>query len=378
MDLADMYVKGKVKFEVGGDSVGQGSYGTVFSANAVLSDDAKSRALSSPLVLKTIKNATSTPAAEFEIQAMLTSTRPSVETGILKLISPEGVMIRCDTVFSSLCTKLRTETLRDEILFNHFVVNFIESMNRALNTLRDSHVVHADIKPANIGMRFKKNGDIYFVLFDFGSAKTDEQIDAGDDLKGTPGYGAPESWEKNKNLPIQNKEKIDIYAVGRTLLSLFMIIESGLLSLQNVVAQYEVEKNSQKPKVVDHVERLELISSDSNFSSKLGRLITGICEQLPENRLSLKHCEIIADQLRNALPRLSSEDQSGLYKWYRELIGPAPTVTKSSFFQSPREESPKMSNDLKKPASNDLKKPASNDLCGTDLWTGSAILPRVL
>lgn len=105
------------------------------------------------------------------------------------------------------------------------VMHFIQWMSRSLEYMHyrsSMPIVHADIKPANIGIRSSNSGREY-VLMDFDISvnltNTDDQPDLNMSnmapLKGlTPQYAAPEQVTASINRSGKISNRVDIYAVG--------------------------------------------------------------------------------------------------------------------------------------------------------------------
>jgi serine/threonine protein kinase len=105
------------------------------------------------------------------------------------------------------------------------VIEFLHFMDRSLEYLHYNNrmpVVHADIKPANIGIRFINN-QIEYVLMDFditvklnqSRSLQDNSISNKAPLRGlTPQYAAPEQVAASINRTGNISNRVDIYAVG--------------------------------------------------------------------------------------------------------------------------------------------------------------------
>ncbi|KAK8889665.1 hypothetical protein M9Y10_034418 [Tritrichomonas musculus] len=83
----------------------------------------------------------------------------------------------------------------------------------AMKYLHQQKIVHRDLKPANILL----DKDYHAVLADFGLSKFNKDGLIKSYKLGTPYFMAPELFEENK----ERTNKIDVYAFGVTILSLF-------------------------------------------------------------------------------------------------------------------------------------------------------------
>jgi serine/threonine protein kinase len=120
-----------------------------------------------------------------------------------------------------------TETLgylikKSEIFNQKQVLSFTSQMIQTLNVLHynsEKPLIHCDIKPSNIGIKYINNKAVY-ILFDFDIAiesNGDREVSFSKLLGLTPEYSAPEILEginnqKGKDKIISNKA--DIYSVG--------------------------------------------------------------------------------------------------------------------------------------------------------------------
>jgi len=310
--------------------VGSGTYGVVFDAKAecrpggdptqeLLNAAAKSRLVRKHK--KRIEDENMADTSEFAIQSVLTENQSSYESGILKLICPDGVMMKCDAILSSIIPKLQ-RCDADNPLLHDFMLNFLQSMCRALTTLKQHEYIHGDPKPENIGMRFKENGDIFFVLFDLGSAKKYDRISEKSLTHGTPGFMSPEVI--CGELPKNDKNKLDIYSIGRVL---FLMLIPGAKILQGLATVKEVSDAHDAAKrnpPIDHKARMYRIFNAQTISQKLLLMTEAMCETLAENRLSLEElCRITQHLECEILPYPSVEGYAALFEWYRTLIEPA-------------------------------------------------------
>lgn len=93
------------------------------------------------------------------------------------------------------------------------VVRLAYHMTEALDAIHNKAVVHRDIKPENIMYRRLPNGEMHFLLTDFGIAKLREQSD-GITATGasmlTYDYASPEQFNQSKNVATPT----DYYSLG--------------------------------------------------------------------------------------------------------------------------------------------------------------------
>jgi len=313
--------------------VGEGALGSVCDVKAHLTDPAATpqgelkRALKLlPLVQKEpkINSSVSSNLAleiEFSIHEKLTRNVSSYESGILKLIHPkDGIMIKGDAVLSSILDNFQLSECTNAF-YPYFIVNYLESMCRALKTLRRHEYIHADIKLNNVVLRLHADGDIYFALIDLGSARNYQHISAEHPpLNGTLGFCSPESV--CGGILEQEKEKLDIYPIGCILYLLLnpnhYIDTDGLSVIRPLSKAYADAKQEQV--MVDQQARLNKIFSARTILEKFELNMRGMCELLPENRLSFAHFDCITKHLRKSLPVLSGDENKELFRWYRQLL----------------------------------------------------------
>jgi len=75
-----------------------------------------------------------------------------------------------------------------------FIRPFVEQMERALSVLADAQLVHGDLKPANIVVTHLANGDLHFVVIDFGLTRRARHTIVEGLGGGTPEYLPPEGF----------------------------------------------------------------------------------------------------------------------------------------------------------------------------------------
>lgn len=107
----------------------------------------------------------------------------------------------------------------------HEVFEFLVQLSRALNYVHHEHsqpVVHSDVKPANIGIRFLPGSEYEYVLMDFDVSSRLEvtgpsfnSLSNKAKLEGfTEAYAAPEQILARTNPNQSISSRVDIYSVG--------------------------------------------------------------------------------------------------------------------------------------------------------------------
>lgn len=188
--------------------------------------------------------------------------------------------------------------------YKRFVCYFFVSMSNALITLNQNDLVHGDINPKNILLKFDEEDNLAFVLSDFGSAKYQTQINQQNisEIESTPGYIAPEilktAASKFDNQSIEDVGKIDIYSIGVVLKKIFF-------------PQQYSESSSYAATIYDQIKTLEDVGSADNnkqklqirfyeskdFSSKIVILIQLMTSPEPEHRISYREFALMLNNL---------------------------------------------------------------------------------
>ncbi|KTC84209.1 protein kinase domain-containing protein [Legionella brunensis] len=247
-------------FTDGGEVLGKGSYATVIEvmfrnkkAALKISDDRK--------------NAHKTAKDEKEIMRQLTDLHKPYVVQLL------GFML-CENRYLIAMEYMPNGSIEDFIDCNEeplplsLRLQWIKKIAEGLIFLHENHVVHRDLKGANILL----DKDMNPKIGDFGSAAimTDKPLQG---MVGTPLWMAPEVILRESY-----NEKVDIYSLAITLLQ---IVSWSLPESDKTLHQFLVG--------VTQGERLEL---PKNLPHKLGKLITKAWDQRPDDRPSAK--EILA------------------------------------------------------------------------------------
>ncbi len=108
---------------------------------------------------------------------------------------------------------LRSLLKKERTLDLDTVITLARHMTDALATIHEKAIVHRDIKPENIMYRQLANGDLQFLLTDFGIARLREQADAitvtGASML-TYDYASPEQFSQPRSVTIET----DYYSLG--------------------------------------------------------------------------------------------------------------------------------------------------------------------
>lgn len=269
------------------------------------------------------------------------STRNTREIQIIKLIHSaagcfnsieSGLLVqhaREDKIFSPICEgslaqhlpTLQVIAQKNSKLYKILLMDFLDSMLRALNTLQNAQIIHRDIKPGNILLRIKPNPnpiesqkifDAGFVLIDLGSA-----VIVGETYKLVDGttlqYAAPEEgFQQFMSSPdAQATEETfsqDIYSLGQVL--------KHCLSNQEILTAIAMRQNETEARYFSQVMRyidainsrkanatppIEEPTTSHNFISALDALATTMTALLPDHRPDLNKLQRSAMELKNLL-----------------------------------------------------------------------------
>jgi WD40 repeat protein len=128
-------------------------------------------------------------------------------------------------------TNLATSVEKQGALCETQILQLLENLLPVLKFIHAHNLIHCDIKPENIILRFPSNsvGKENLVLVDFGAAKTVTSIDqlTGESLIGSPEYAAP---EQAKGKPVFTS---DLYSLGVT--CIFLLTQISPFDLFDVV-----------------------------------------------------------------------------------------------------------------------------------------------
>ena len=120
----------------------------------------------------------------------------------------------------------------DDVLTLEDAARIVRQVADALQYAHNQGVVHRDVKSANVFIRSKLNGPPDMLVADFGFAQPIPEARAsGLDIRGTPGYMAPEQWE-GQVIPAN-----DQYALGVLVYQLL----TGHLPFQGSIEQLRDE-----------------------------------------------------------------------------------------------------------------------------------------
>lgn len=207
-------------------------------------------------------------------------------------------------------TFIHKHILLGEKISQNIIVDFIEQMIHALNSIHSQRFLHLDIKPENIIVK----ADGTFALIDFDSAfeitdlylmslsstiELEKYCPNEHVMKGTPGF-AP--WEQLTGKPLPQS---DFFALGRTVIA--MIVDKPIQILiaetkQNLKGEPYIDKLAWKHRV-DHIDKniLELI--DFMVSAKVAKrpFNTKIIRQVLDSNISSEFYKFSHSQLINSL-----------------------------------------------------------------------------
>ena len=171
---------------------------------------------------------------------------------------------------------LRGKTLSDltriESLSTERMVTISSQILSALEDAHDESIVHADLKPDNVMVEFRRDGSDWAKVVDFGIARMigDQEPEAKDLICGTPDYMAPEVIRGN-----EPTFAADLYAVGIILYEL-MTGTTPFIGAHNTI---ELLRRHIKEEVEPPRERTR-----SPINAELEKLVLRALEKKPENR----------------------------------------------------------------------------------------------
>lgn len=123
-------------------------------------------------------------------------------------------------IFEKFDTTLRELMHKGRSFVESEVFDFLNQMNAALEFIHfynTNPIIHSDIKPSNIGIRYLEDRSIQYSLMDFGVAvySDNNTTSVHNLIKGfTPAYSAPEQIKAYNNSNGNITSKVDIYSVG--------------------------------------------------------------------------------------------------------------------------------------------------------------------
>ena len=139
------------------------------------------------------------------------------EAAVLSLFSNENIVRYLDSgtmngrafmVIELLDGKSLADAMQEGITWED-LKDALSQVCNALKAVHEAHVVHRDIKPANIFLAKKEDGTQVAKLLDFGIARKVEDQKAGEPVKGTSTYIAPEIGSG-----LHFDQRADIYSLG--------------------------------------------------------------------------------------------------------------------------------------------------------------------
>ena len=124
------------------------------------------------------------------------------------------------------------ETLKSYVMRNGPLeptvgVDLMRQITDALVEIHENHVVHRDIKPTNIVLINRPNGQLVAKLIDFGIVK-DLQSSSGDSFRNHGILGSPMFMSPEQISVLDVDHRSDLYALGLT----FFFVFSGRIPIQ--------------------------------------------------------------------------------------------------------------------------------------------------
>lgn len=259
-------------------------------------------------------------------------------------------MIKCDFQLKDLIPILQ-ENIESKY-FQYFVLRYLQSMRDALMLFLRAKVVHADLKPANMGVSIIRNAkgqaDIQVYIYDFGTAMLFDKIMTVKDyellqsngenndsdnsmrsqskqsLGGTRAYCAPEVAAND--VEQEFLDKIDLYSAGLTLqemCSSFLKLNTcnGLECSDRIIQVTQEYKKAKTDR-----EAVSGFADESTFGGQLSNLINMMVKILPSNRVDLDgFCQRV-HRIECILPTLSAEEQASFVDWCQSLMAPSKSI----------------------------------------------------
>lgn len=153
------------------------------------------------------------------------------------------------------------------------VIRLALQIGEALKEIHEKGIIHRDIKPANIMYRVLQNGELHFLLTDFGIAKLREQpktVTGQSPM--TYEYASPEQYNDLENI----SEATDYYSLGVVLYECLNQQVPFPMGSKGIGALSRAIENDTPPP----------IQSDTFIPSILLKLIDGLLEKKTHERIS--------------------------------------------------------------------------------------------
>ena len=148
----------------------------------------------------------------------------------------------------------------------------LQSM-RGVAHMHSRHIMHMDLKPANIGITSATDG-VFVRILDLGSAVVASRLQVGDQVRTTPGFSAPELQQGVIGFPA------DVYSMGKV----FQSLRERINEPQNHVEdEMTAADPSRRPTSGDIVVRLEggVLAVDGPFwRSEIASMLDGDPQKL--------------------------------------------------------------------------------------------------
>lgn len=343
-NLSDRFAAGQCRVIIGKE-IDKGNQGHVFDAIVyeLLPRGTKTIPCVAKRLVKTQNTATNSLPAEFQLHQIATqSTISTADSGLLGclgihtdantdtqfLIMPKGGanLQGCSPALDALRGK-------NPLLFQHVMMDIIESMGRALTTLNRLELVHGDIKPANIVIY---NGA--WCLIDFGVSETHYDFRDSKKPNGSPFYMAPEIIAGEKHHPHAG----DIYSLGvviRQLLGmpdLFSSNSDNVYSLSfakgnafNTAVQNDSRADLQNNSQDDFQDLEEVIEAINEPGDCLAFIADKMCENHPAHRPNLSELHFAFQHLQTLLKN-TPVHTNAVAEFYIEMLHPAKTTARVS------------------------------------------------
>ncbi len=169
------------------------------------------------------------------------------------------------------------------------ILDLMEQMLSALDTIHHRKIVHRDLKPSNIFLKNTNDNKVHTVLFDFGIvhlASSDvSPLTLTGELCGTPYFMAPEQI-----LEESIKPQTDYYALG---IVLFWLLAGKVPFEGKPLEVFQAHCNQPPPQILDHWKLPE--PPEPQF----GSLVMSMLAKRPEDRpTDVKEISSIIEEIR--------------------------------------------------------------------------------